>query len=140
MPQNQLKTLLGSMRRKPSHAPDGKTDEEAASAPVFEKTSLLHDLTHLNLKNAKTVAQAISTLASGEPLDDKDLLLENGVAMLQSLPANSGLSETISNDFITMLWRDLPHPPPTSAGPTSRYRQPDGSGNNPWFPEMGRAG
>ena len=98
------------------------------------------EVTNLNLKNAKTVATAITTLASGEPMDDKELLLENGVSMLQSLPLTSGLSETVSNNFISMLWHDLPHPPPTLAGPQARYRKADGSGNNPWVPEMGRAG
>ena len=135
----QLKTLLGAIRRKPSGAPDGQTDQEASAAPAL-KTSLGHDLTHLNIKQAATIAQAITTLASGEPLDDKDRLLEHGVAMLQTFPTDSGLSKTISDAFIGMLWHDLPHPPPTKAGPTARYRQHDGSGNNPWVPEMGRAG
>jgi hypothetical protein len=140
MAPGQLKTLLGSIRRKPARAPDGKRDDEAAVNGVSEKTSIRHDLAHLGLKNAKTVAGAITTLASGEPLNDKDFLLENGVSMLQSLPTNSGLSETVSNNFIGMLWHDLPHPPPTMAGPTARYRKHDGSGNNPWIPEMGQAG
>jgi hypothetical protein len=140
MAPGQLKTLLGSIRRKPARAPDGKRDEEAAVNGVSEKTSIGHDLAHLGLKNAKTVAGAITTLASGEPLNDKDLLLENGVSMLQSLPTNSGLRETVSNNFIGMLWHDLSHPPPTMAGPTARYRKHDGSGNNPWIPEMGKAG
>lgn len=140
MAPSQFKTLLGSIRRKPSHAPDGKTDEQAYGKPVEEKTSLVHDLTHLNLKNTRTVVEAITTIASGEPLDDKDLLLENGIAMLQSLPTNSSLSQTVSQNFVGMLWKDLPHPPPTTVGPTARYRQADGSGNNPWIPELGKAG
>lgn len=37
------------------------------------------------------LAGALVDLASGEPLDDKELLLENGVSMLQSLPLNSGM-------------------------------------------------
>ena len=140
MAPSQLKALLGAIGRKPARAPDGMTDAEAAAIARSEKTSIAHDLAHLGLKNAKTVAQAITTLASGEPLNDKDLLLEHGVSMLQSLPTNSGLSQTISNDFIGMLWHDLPHPPPTTAGPTARYRQHDGSGNSLWIPEMGKAG
>ncbi|KAH8657093.1 linoleate diol synthase [Tricladium varicosporioides] len=135
----QLKSLFGSIRRKPTSAPDGKTAEEAGVATA-DKTTIVHDLTSLDLKNAKTVVQAIETLGSGEPMDDKELLLENGVSMLQTLPTNSGLSEKISNSFVTLLWNDLPHPPPTTAGPTSRYRQHDGSGNNPWSPGMGKAG
>ncbi len=39
-----------------------------------------------------------------------------------------------------MLWGDLPHPAHSLAGPTARYRQPDGSNNNPWAPSMGKAG
>ena len=135
---SQFGRLIGTIRRKPARAPDGKRDDEVA--PVSEKTSIAHDLVHLGPKNVRTVAHAITTLASGEPLDDKELLLENGVSMLQSLPTNSGLSETFSNNFIGMLYHDLPHPPPTTAGPTAKYREHDGSGNNPWIPEMGKAG
>ncbi|KAH7327505.1 linoleate diol synthase [Rhexocercosporidium sp. MPI-PUGE-AT-0058] len=140
MAPTNLKSIIGTLRRKPTRAPDGKTDAEAAPTQISEKTSIGHDILTMGLKNTATVAQAITTLASGEPMDDKELLLENGVAMLQSLPLNSGLSEKISNDFIAMLWHDLPHPPPTLAGPTARYRKHDGSCNNPWAPEMGKAG
>ncbi|CAG8979225.1 hypothetical protein HYALB_00011282 [Hymenoscyphus albidus] len=136
----QLKSFLGTMRRKPASAPDGKHDEQAAATPTVEKTSVVHDLTHLDFKNAKTVTEAITTIASGEPMDDKELLLEHGVAMLQSLPANSGLGATVADNFIAMLWNDLPHPPPTTSGPTAKYRHHDGSFNNPWVPEMGKAG
>lgn len=137
---SQLKSLFGTIKRKPTKAADGRSDEAAAGITVSEKTGLIHDIKHLGVKNTKTAVNAITTLASGEPLDDKDLLLENGVSMLQGLPLNSGLSAKVSDGFIAMLWNDLPHPPPTMAGPTSRYRQNDGSGNNPWQPEMGKAG
>lgn len=73
-------------------------------------------------------------------MDDKKWLLENGVAMLQSLPLDSGLSSQVSNGFIKMLWHDLPHPPATLAGPEQRYRRHDGGGNNNWDTEMGKAG
>lgn len=135
----QLKSFIGSIRKKPTRAADGRS-EEANGAVNGRKTTIGHDVTHLGAKNAKTVVTAVTTLASGEPLDDKDLLLEHGVSMLQELPLNSGLSEKVSDGFIQMLWHDLPHPPPTMAGPTARYRQHDGSGNNPWVPEMGKAG
>lgn len=144
MAPGPLRTLFGTIKRKPTVAPDGLTDAEANGLPPGtqfpEKTSIIHDLTHLNLKEAETITKAITTLASGKPLNDKDLLLENGVSMLQSLPTNSGLSQTVSNDFIAMLWGDLPHPQLTRAGPEDRYRRHDGSGNNPWAPEMGKAG
>jgi hypothetical protein len=132
----QLKSFIGSIRRKPTKAADGRPDQTNGVA----KTSIAYDLLHLGAKNAGTMASALTTLASGEPLDDKELLLENGVSMLQSLPLNSGLSEKVSDGFIAMLWHDLPHPPPAMAGPTARYRRHDGGGNNPWAPEMGKAG
>ncbi|KAI0998907.1 Psi-producing oxygenase A [Podosphaera aphanis] len=131
----QLKALMGTIRRKPTRAPDN-----GDASPATKKTNILHDLTHLGVKNTKTVAQAISTLASGQPMNDKEELLENGVEMLQSLPPNSGLGQMVSNDFIAMLWNDLPHPPMTLSGPSNRFRKHDGSGNNPWSPEMGKAG
>jgi hypothetical protein len=134
-----LKTLIGTIKRKPTRAPDGRPDE-ANGAANGEKTSIGHDLANMGVKNAKTAINAVVTLSSGEPLDDKDLLLEDVVSMLQSQPLNSGLSERVSDAFVTMLWHDLPHPPPTLSGPTARYRQPDGSGNSPWDPEMGKAG
>ncbi|KAF2265028.1 heme peroxidase [Lojkania enalia] len=137
---SQFKSLLGTIRRKPTKAADGRSAEAAAGVTKNEKTSVIEDLTSLNFKNAKTVVTALTTLASGEPMDDKELLLEHGVSMLQGLPLNSGLSEKVSDGFISMLWHDLPHPPPTTAGPTSRYRRHDGGGNNPWLPEMGKAG
>jgi hypothetical protein len=139
----QLKSLIQSIRRKPGKTAEGRTEAllvPDVEAPHNEKTSILHDVAHLGLKNTKTIAHAITTLASGEPIDDKKLLLENGVSMLQGFNPNSGLSQTISDGFISMLWSDLPHPAPTMAGPASRYRRHDGGGNNPWNPEMGKAG
>ncbi|EWC45464.1 hypothetical protein DRE_00863 [Drechslerella stenobrocha 248] len=136
----QLKSFLQSIKRKPDKSRGERPGSLANATPTEEKTSILHDLAHLNLKETATVAQAITTLASGEPLDDKKLLLENGVSMLQGFPPNSGLSQKISDGFISMLWHDLPHPYPTMAGPASRYRRHDGGGNVPWDPEMGKAG
>jgi hypothetical protein len=138
MAGGSLKSIIGSIRRKPSSAPDRRTDNEA-SAKV-EKTGVMHDIIHGGFKNAKFLAEALPALASGAPLDDKELLLENGVAMLQKLPPNSGLSSMVSDGFIKMLYGDLPHPSTTIAGPTAVYRRHDGGGNNPWLPEMGKAG
>ena len=131
-----IKSFIGSIRKKPTKAADGRPDDTNGTA----KTSVGQDVLHLGAKNASTMASALVTLASGEPLNDKELLLENGVSMLQSLPLNSGLSEKVSDGFIAMLWHDLPHPPPAMSGPTARYRRHDGGGNNPWAPEMGKAG
>ncbi|KAK4998994.1 hypothetical protein LTR66_001873 [Elasticomyces elasticus] len=140
MAGSQLRTLIGNIKRKPSGAPDSKTDADAAGVTNGRKTSVIHDVTHLGLQNAAAMAQALTTLASGKPLDDKKLLLEHGVSMLQSMPLNSGLSADISDGFIKMLWNDLPHPAATLGGSTARYRRHDGGGNSAWDPEMGKAG
>ncbi|KAI9702717.1 MAG: hypothetical protein M1820_006101 [Bogoriella megaspora] len=132
----QLKSLIGSISRQPTKAADGRPEE-----PVGDnQTSIVHDLMHLGAKNAETIVGALPEVMSGEPMDDKELLLEHGVAMLQGLPSNSGLGAKVSDDFISVLWHDLPHPPPTLAGPTTTYRRHDGGNNNPWVPEMGKAG
>lgn len=96
----KITTLIGTIRRKPASAPDGRSDKELNG--TTEKTSIKHDLTHMNMKTAHTLGQGLTSLASGEPLDDKELMLENGVAMLQGLPMNSGLSAATSNAFIKM--------------------------------------
>ena len=140
MAGGSLKSFISTIQKKPSTAPDHKTDEEASGGANGAKTSLLHDLTHLNLRQTETVAQAITTIASGEPLNDKELLLEHGVNMLQTLPLDSTLGNDVGNDFIRVLWNDLPHPAATIAGPNAKYRSGDGSGNSPWDPDMGKAG
>ncbi|PWN41654.1 linoleate diol synthase [Ceraceosorus guamensis] len=134
----QIKNLIGTIRKKPATADDGMTDEQAGHQQG--KTSVMHDIRHLGVKNSLFMAEALKDLSSGDPIDDRELLLEHGVEMLQSLPLNSGLSSAISNGFIKMLWRDLPHPHGTVVGNTAKYRSADGSGNNLHNPEMGKAG
>lgn len=136
----QLRSLLGTIRKKPTKASDGRSAEASSGIKNPEKTAIKDDIKNLGFKNAKFAVEAITTLASGAPIDDKDCMLEHGVEMLQGLPLNSGLSAKVSDGFISMLWHDLPHPTPTMAGPAARYRRHDGSGNNPWNPEMGKAG
>lgn len=123
MAGGQLKSLIGSIRRKPATAPDRRTDDQAASAPKLEKTSLVHDIVHGSAKNNAFLAGALPKLASGEPLDDKELLLEHGVSMLQAMPPNSGLSSTVSDGFIKMLYNDLPHPSTTVSCGTTNFER-----------------
>jgi len=132
--------LLNLFWAAPPEAPDGKTDEQAAGHLKLSKTTILHDLAHLNTDEMANVLKAIKTIASGEPMDDKELMLEHSLAMLQGLPANSTLGGKASDAIINMLWKDLPHPAGTTAGPGARYRKHDGSGNNPWNPDLGKAG
>ena len=69
---SQLKSFLGTIKRRPSKAPDGRPEEAAnGMASNNEKTSVIHDLANLGLKNSLTMAEAIPQLATGEPIDDK---------------------------------------------------------------------
>jgi hypothetical protein len=135
-----LGKLLETLSLEPSKAPDGKTDEEASGKAKAKKTPFLHDILTLDSKERATMLQAMVQAGSGGPMDDKELLLENGVSLLQTTPLNSTIGPDIGNKFITMLYNDLPHPPATLAGPTAKYRRHDGGGNNPWHTEMGKAG
>ena len=126
--------------KDPSRAPDQKADDEATGAPSVVKSSVLHDLLHLSDQNTATMVQLLTTMLHGDPLDDKELLLEHGVNMLQTLPPDGGLGDKASKDFIRMLLGDLPHPATTIAGPTAKYPRHDGGSNNPRLPEMGKAG
>ncbi|KAF2762562.1 linoleate diol synthase [Pseudovirgaria hyperparasitica] len=91
-------------------------------------------------QNAKTIFQVLLSRVSGQPIDDRALLLEGIVSLLQDLPSNSPANATISSAFIRLLWHEVPHPSATLIGPESRYRRPDASGNNPWMPMAGKAG
>ncbi|KAJ3035169.1 hypothetical protein HDV00_004291 [Rhizophlyctis rosea] len=138
----KITNFVETVLRKPSSAPDGLTDAEASPTgkEPTEKTSIFSDLLGLGAKNDKTLLQMAEAFASGEPMNDRELLLENVVSMLQKLPANSGLEDQISNGLIGMLWRDLPHPPATVIAPETRYRTGDGSNNNLRDPTLGKAG
>ena len=68
MAAGSLKSLLGTIRKKPTRAPDRKTDSEANGTVNGEKTSLFHDLTHLNYRSAATVAEASEPMGKSAPL------------------------------------------------------------------------
>lgn len=53
-------------------------------------------------------------------MNDRELLLEHGVSMLQNLPAGSSLGKKAGETLITKLWLDLPHPLVSKVG--SNYR------------------
>jgi hypothetical protein len=91
-----LKALFDNIRRKPDES-DGRGLDAASAAKSKAKTTIGHDLQGLGLKNARFAVEAITTLASGEPMDDKELLLEHGVEMLQGLPPNSGLGAKVAD-------------------------------------------
>jgi hypothetical protein len=68
---SQLRSLLGTIRKKPTKASDGRSAEDSSGVKSSAKTTIGHDLKNLGVKNAKFAIEAITTLASGDPLDDK---------------------------------------------------------------------
>ena len=56
---------------------------------------------------------------------------------MSNLP-DGQVSKFVQDKVIALLWYDLPHPPATYIA--EEYRRADGSGNNPHFPDLGKAG
>ncbi|KAF8323486.1 heme peroxidase [Cantharellus anzutake] len=73
-----------------------------------------------------------------EGLDDRKMALEYGLTLLSRLPKDN-ISNELEHKAITLLYRDLPHPPSTQMGPGYQFRSADGSGNSPFDPQMGKA-
>ncbi len=63
--------------------------------------------------------------------------LEKVLYIMSNLPGGP-VSKFVQDKVISLLWYDLPHPPATYIA--DEYRHPDGSGNNPHFPNLGKAG
>ncbi|EPQ26740.1 uncharacterized protein PFL1_05719 [Pseudozyma flocculosa PF-1] len=136
MPGN-LSKMLDAVRRAPSTAANRLTDVE----PEPEQAKLLHSLASLTSpKHVATLSQAVAKLTSGQPVNDRELLLDKVVGMLQELPDHSPAQSSVANALIGGLYRDLPHPPRSVCGPDAVYRSADGSGNDLWFPDVGKAG
>ncbi|KAG8959793.1 hypothetical protein FRC00_001226, partial [Tulasnella sp. 408] len=93
----------------------------------------------LSLQNAAALVNALSANLTGG-LDDRKMLLEYVLVFLSRLPSNSPFSKSLSDKVITLLYNDLPHPPAALVGSKYRFRSADGSGNNVYKPDMGKAG
>jgi linoleate 10R-lipoxygenase len=74
---------------------------------------------------------------------------------MSTLPEDSSLGKKLQQTFIDALYKDLPHPPTSFLGPINNsapstssepekpiyaFRTDDGSGYNPMFPSLGKAG
>ncbi|GJN92760.1 hypothetical protein Rhopal_005798-T1 [Rhodotorula paludigena] len=140
---SSVKTLVDTVVAAPPPAGgDGlKNSEAAALSDDKQKSGLLGSLWEqvkggTILKDGATLVQA-ATSATG-PIDDREMLLENVVTMLQGLPNDSPIQQPTTNLLLKMLWDELPHPPRSYAGPA--YRSADGSGNSFENPKLGAAG
>lgn len=76
----------------------------------------------------------------GGVVDDRKYQMESIIQLAASLPAGSDPLNSLSHNFISLLWDNLQHPPLSILGDPYRYRQADGSYNNIKYPHLGKAG
>ncbi|KZT36643.1 heme peroxidase [Sistotremastrum suecicum HHB10207 ss-3] len=90
------------------------------------------------IHDPKMVDSIKDAIIHSDKLDDRKMLFQNALAILQKLDPASQLSRKMNDIAITTLYQDLPHPPTTFMG--SQFREADGGNNNPHLPNLGRAG
>ena len=110
----------------------------------------------------------VQALFNPDAVDDRTGLFTKALSYLCNLPEGSKIEKTLNDKVITLLYETLAHPPATYLGtnppPTASvayangaangsskpsdalprfpyaFRSADGSGNNPLFPNLGKAG
>ncbi|EXJ93786.1 hypothetical protein A1O1_02179 [Capronia coronata CBS 617.96] len=81
-----------------------------------------------------------TTLFDGGLVDDRQYQMEKVLKLAASLPAGSQALDTLTAQFIKLLWETLEHPPLSYQGDEFKYRTADGSNNNIMYPHLGKAG
>lgn len=104
------------------------------------ESTLLEDLRAISPRNLKTLADVGLSGLGGEPLNDKDYLMERIIQLTADLPLHHKFSDTLTNKFLSELWNDLSHPPQSYLGYDYVFRKADGSNNNIMWPHIGKAG
>ncbi|TFB06849.1 Linoleate 10R-lipoxygenase [Trichoderma ghanense] len=108
---------------------------------VRNRPTLMQDLSTLTFSDLKTLKAIIVSKLKGEmQADDKTMIMEKTIQLVARLPGSSKRQEKLTNIFIDELWYSLDHPPLLYMGDQFRFRQADGSNNNPLMPKLGAAG
>ncbi|KAG6027330.1 hypothetical protein E4U41_000966 [Claviceps citrina] len=129
----QLRTA--SRRPLPTERGDG------TYRTALKRPGLVQDLRSFGLRDLKTLKDIMTAKLKGETLqDDKTMIMERTIQLVATMPKKSKRREVLTNSFIDQLWNSLQHPPLLYMGDTFKYRQPDGSNNNPLLPRLGAAG
>ncbi|KAG9091000.1 hypothetical protein FRC06_000785 [Ceratobasidium sp. 370] len=145
-----LDTIRLSTRPLPE-SPDGLSDAQAAPAMYNrqdQKEFLVQRIDDLRAQikrgpiiepDFKAASAFADTLlhANTIGMDDRKMMLEYVLVALSRTKPGSVLQQKLQDAVITLLYGDLPHPPATFVG--SQFRSPDGSGNNPAMPDLGKA-
>ncbi|CZS85543.1 unnamed protein product [Fusarium graminearum] len=128
------KLRLASKRPLPTEMGDGSYRQ------VATRPGLKQDVRRLRGKDLKTLLEIISSKLKGEmQQDDKTMIMERTIQLVANLSDHSKVQEALTNSFIAQLWNSIDHPPMLYMGNKYRFRQPDGSWNNPYLPQLGAA-
>ncbi|KAJ5605653.1 hypothetical protein N7510_008434, partial [Penicillium lagena] len=103
-------------------------------------TGLAKDLGHTDLKDVKTLAEVAKSAVTGDPVNDREYIMERIIQLAAGLPSTSKNGKEVTGTFLNQLWNDLQHPPISYLGRDAAYRKADGSGNNVLWPQIGAAG
>ncbi|KAJ5720751.1 Psi-producing oxygenase A [Penicillium malachiteum] len=125
--------VAASLRPLPAKTGDGTYVKETKT------TGIIKDLGHVHLKEVKALVEVVKDSVTGEPWNDRDYIMERVIQLAAGLPSTSRDGKDLTNTFLTTLWKDLQHPPISYLGRDSSYRKADGSGNNPFWPNIGAA-
>ncbi|GAA6004081.1 hypothetical protein JCM10207_002416 [Rhodosporidiobolus poonsookiae] len=140
---SSVKTLVEAIAAPPPVAPDGLKDTQAAAMSDAKPTVGVLASLWDQIKNGQIVDDAATlfqTAASATgPINDREMLLEHLVGILQDMPTTNPLQQGLTDKLIAdILWNDLPHSSaPTHVG--TSVRAADGSGQNPTNPKLGAA-
>ena len=87
----------------------------------------------------KAIKGALDAVTSPNAINDRDNVFVDVLAAITKLPPGP-IQNQLNDQAITLLYDTLPHPPATYIGDKYKFRAADGAGNNPLFPDLGRAG
>ncbi|KAK9441774.1 heme peroxidase [Metarhizium brunneum] len=108
---------------------------------ILRRPTLMQDLKSFGLGDLKTLRDIVKAKLKRETQqDDKTMIMERTIQLVSTMPNKSKRQEILTNSFIDTLWNSLDHPPLLYMGDEYKYRQPDGSNNNPLMPKLGAAG
>ncbi|KAJ5777550.1 Psi-producing oxygenase A [Penicillium odoratum] len=126
--------IASSLRPLPKETGDGTYIKGATT------TGVAKDLGNISLKEVKAIVEVAKDAVTGEPWKDREYIMERVIQLAAGLPSTSKAGNELTNTFLGTLWKDLQHPPISYLGRESSYRKADGSGNNPFWPNIGAAG
>jgi hypothetical protein len=142
-PSAKSGSFLGNFlsARKLSKRPLPTEMGDGSYRTVSNRPGYRADLRTVSLADIKTVLEIVAAKLKRETQqDDKTMIMERTIQLVADLPSHSKTQELLTNDFIDKLWNSLDHPPLLYMGNEFKYRQPDGSNNNPLMPKLGAAG